>query len=135
MSWTSHHDENIKYYSGPATYNTTFDLPEDIDRTHKWVLDLGTVGNVAEVTLNGKEIGVAWREPFSLKITEALIPGKNTLQVKVVNLWRNRLIRDAGLLPDQRLTNTNISISPDLELMDSGLLGPVRIFKSFYPSF
>lgn len=135
VSWTSHHDENIMYYSGSATYNTYFDLPEDIDDTHKWVLDLGDVENVAEVILNGKEIGVAWKEPFSLEITEAVKPGRNTLQVKVVNLWRNRLIRDAGLPPDQRLTNTNIRISPDLELMDSGLLGPVRIFKSFNPSF
>jgi len=45
----------------------------------------------------------------------------------VINLWPNRLIGDAALPPEKRLTNTNIVFKSDAPLLPSGLLGPVTL--------
>ena len=129
VSWTSRPEPGIKYYSGTATYATTFDLsaapPEA--RQPLW-LDLGEVRQLAEVRLNGKSLGVVWSPPFRVNIAEALRPTGNRLEIEVVNFWPNRLIGDDALPAEKRLTRTNIrKLTKDTPLMESGLLGPVRI--------
>ena len=57
-------------------------------------LDLGEVKNIAEVIINGKPAGIVWKKPFELDITDSLIEGKNRLEIRVTNLWVNRLIGD-----------------------------------------
>ncbi len=52
---------------------------------------------VAEVWLNGKNLGVVWKAPYRVDVTSALKPGVNQLRIRVVNLWVNRLIGDAAL--------------------------------------
>lgn len=69
-----------------------------------YYLDLGVVKNLARVSLNGCNLGVAWCYPWRLDATGALRDGENRLEIEVANLWPNRLIRDAGLPADQRLT-------------------------------
>ncbi len=128
-SWTKQHDPGIKYFSGTATYRKTFNLPRSLLQEDICLdLDLGRVKNLAEVTLNGRRLGILWKPPFRLAITSAVRPGDNLLEVAVTNLWPNRLIGDQFLPPDQRFTHTNVSkFQKDSPLLDSGLLGPVRI--------
>ena len=107
---------------------------------------------MAEVKLNGKEIGVLWKPPYRADVTGALQPGANTLEVHVVNLWINRQIGDEQL-PEDSDRNANGTLKswpPWLQagqpspagrftfssyrlwkkndpLAESGLLGPVRL--------
>ena len=93
-SLTENADPGIKYFSGTATYDNTFDLPK-LTKNASYILDLGEVKNIAEVIVNGKNVGTVWKKPFRIDLTEALKAGRNTVQVKVTNLWVNRLIGDA----------------------------------------
>ena len=132
-SWTTRPEPGIKYYSGTATYEKTFDFSISALRkrlTRAILLDLGDVRELAEVKVNGKSCGIVWTPPFRVDITGAVKPGENKLEIEVVNFWPNRIIGDANLPPDQRLTKTNIrNLKANTALMESGLLGPVRILS------
>jgi hypothetical protein len=121
----------VKYFSGTATYEQTFDWQPPAEsknqKTECW-LDLGDVQVMARVRLNGQDLGVLWKAPFRVKVTDALQPGQNQLQIQVADLWPNRMIGDAALPPDQRLTWSSYEpFKADSPLPQSGLLGPVRI--------
>ncbi|HTY86830.1 MAG TPA: glycosyl hydrolase [Candidatus Acidoferrum sp.] len=95
ISWTDNPDPGVKYFSGTAVYRASFKvtrgfIPPD---SRAW-LDLGDVKNVASVRLNGKDLGTLWKPPFRVDATPALKPGQNRLEVKVTNLWPNRMIGD-----------------------------------------
>ena len=128
VSWPTRPEPGIKFYSGTATYEKSFDLPKLETRNSKLLLDLGIVHELAEVKVNGKSCGIVWAPPFRVDVTEAVKPGANQLTIEVVNFWPNRVIGDAGLPPPQRLTRTNIrKLTKTTALMASGLLGPVTI--------
>jgi hypothetical protein len=127
ISWTARPEANIKFFSGEAKYEKTFDLPANRNKDKRIFIDLGSVKNVAEVWLNGKNIGVVWCEPYRVDISDFVKQDKNLLEVKVVNLWNNRLVGDAQLPEVQRITKTNIVIKPDAVLLESGMLGPVNV--------
>jgi hypothetical protein len=93
MDWTKHEDAEIRYYSGTATYRKEFDAGAVTAGRKTW-LDLGLVKHIAEVRLNGKDLGVLWTAPWRVEITAALRPGKNVLEIDVTNVWANRLIGD-----------------------------------------
>ena len=101
-SWTDSPDPGIRDYSGTATYSLEFDLPKTLPG--RVMLDLGQVDVIASVAVNGQSLGDLWKTPFAADVTAALHPGKNRLEVKVANLWANRLIADAGLPEAKRLT-------------------------------
>jgi len=130
-NWTSRAEDGIKYYSGTATYqHEEFDLPASIPLNSKAAiyLDLGTVQDVAEVKLNGKELGVLWTRPFRVEISGSVRPKKNRLEIRITNLWPNRLIGDESLPVEKRFTRTNVKkFKKDTPLRSSGLLGPVTI--------
>ncbi len=129
-SWPNHNDPLIKYFSGKATYRTTFDLAGASPKNARLWLDLGRVKNVAGLRLNGKHLGVVWTAPFRVDMTDAVQPKGNRLEIDVVNLWPNRLIGDAGLAPEERLTKTNVrKYKANSPLLESGLLGPVTVYK------
>ena len=136
-SWTDSPDEGVKYFSGTATYEQEFTVPEDyLGAGRGCYLDLGMVKNLAEVKVNGEDCGVLWKEPFRVEISGVIHPGTNHLEVKVTNLWPNRLIRDQQLPADQRITWTSVSLyQPTDPLLPSGLLGPVTIFPAQKISF
>jgi hypothetical protein len=91
-------------------------------------LDLGDVREIARAGLNGRDLGVLWKRPFEALVTGALRRGTNELMVEVTNLWPNRLIGDASMPPEKRLTHTNITkFHADSPLLPSGLLGPVIV--------
>lgn len=141
IPWNEHADAGIKYFSGKATYRKKFNLDPQ-QAKHRVRLDLGEVLYIAQVRLNGKDLGIVWTAPWSLDVTSAAKAGENVLEIDVVNCWANRLIGDAGLAPDQRRTKTNVALhtgkrSPKMKayqgyasedpLMRSGLIGPVRL--------
>jgi hypothetical protein len=134
ISWTQDSDEGVKYFSGAATYRKTLNLaPEQLGTGKRLVLDLGRVRFVAEVYLNGRSLGTVWKPPFTVDITDAVRAGPNELVVEVANTWSNRLAGDARS-EGRDYCRTNIAKSltwtvpwKDTPLLDSGLLGPVRL--------
>jgi hypothetical protein len=101
ISWSDHDDSDVKYYSGTATYRATFAVPaETLGANRRITLDLGKVAVMAEVRLNGHDLGILWKPPYQADVTEAVRPGANALEVRVVNLWINRLIGDEQLADD-----------------------------------
>jgi hypothetical protein len=130
VSWPTRPEPGIKFYSGTATYEKTFTLADSslITRHSSLFLDLGEVHELAEVRVNGQSCGIVWCPPFRVDITDAVKIGENKLQVEVVNFWPNRIIGDAGLPKEQRLTRTNIrKLTAKTPLEEAGLLGPVKI--------
>jgi hypothetical protein len=128
-SWSESADPGIKYFSGTATYTGSFDVPAHwfVSGTRYW-LDLGNVKNLAEVKVNGTPLGTVWKTPFRVDATEALKPGPNTLEIKVANLWVNRLIGDKQPGVTKAITYTAVEFyKADSPLLPSGLLGPVRV--------
>lgn len=144
--WTKRPEQGIKYYSGIATYEKNFDVGK-IDKYGRFYLDLGAVSNLASVKLNGKDLGVVWTAPWRVDITAALKQTGNRLEIKVANLWTNRLIGDEQLpddgikddkWPEWLLNNqprtsgrytftTYKHYQKDAPLLKSGLIGPVTI--------
>jgi hypothetical protein len=153
ISWTESPDSGVKYFSGTATYSKEIDLPaESVRDGASLYLDLGEVKNIAQVTLNSKDLGILWKPPFRANLTSAARAGSNKLEIKVTNLWPNRLIGDEQLKPDCEWTVTrNVKEWPqwlldgkpsptgritfasarhwqkDDALLRSGLLGPVTL--------
>ncbi len=129
ISWTEHSEPGVRNYSGTATYVQEFDLPAV--PSGKVMLDLGRVDVVASVSLNGLDLGALWKVPFATDVTKSLRPGKNRLEVKVANVWTNRLIADAGLPESKRLSWATFNpYKPGDRLLSSGLLGPVQLRSS-----
>ena len=128
-SWSENDDPAIKYFSGTATYRNTFELDEVADAS-TILLDLGEVKNIAEVVVNGQNMGILWKTPFKVDITEAAQAGENSLEVQVTNVWVNRLIGDAQPGVEDKTTFTAMPlVMPNQELMPSGLLGEVKLLK------
>jgi hypothetical protein len=129
--WCQNPDPGVKYFSGVATYTNTLQAsPDWFKKGTRLSLDLGDVKNLAVVTVNGKEVGEAWHAPYRLDVTSALKPGKNEIQVKVVNTWVNRLIGDEQ--PGaSKVTFTDVTpYKATSPLLPSGLLGPVTLVRS-----
>jgi hypothetical protein len=145
--WTQRSERGIKYYSGIATYQKSFDLLDLQSLDGDLYLDLGEVHNIARVQLNGKDLGMVWTAPWRRKITDIARTRDNHLKVEVANLWTNRLLGDqqepdadvrtvqwpSGLLegktwPAGRFTFTTKKFGKtELPLLKSGLIGPVTI--------
>lgn len=146
VDWTTHSNDSIKYYSGIATYRTTFDRSLPGKRV---MLNLGKVSNMCRVKVNGKELGIVWTAPWEIEITSALKDKNNLLEIEVVNLWPNRIIGDEklpydGLKDDNtwpdwlvngtKRTSGRVTFSTfpwfynkESALLPSGLVGPVQL--------
>ena len=121
-------DPGVKYFSGTATYRTSFTLPGPAPRGRRLALDLGKIGDIAEVRINGKLMGTAWKAPYRIDIGPAVRPGRNALEIKVADLWVNRLIGDAQPGVTDKITYTSLpTYRPDAPLRPSGLIGPVTL--------
>ena len=128
MSWTDSPEFGVKYFSGTATYAKDFDFSGQPGPQTRFYLDLGVVKNLADVKLNGREQGILWKEPFRLDVTDALQPGRNHLEIRVTNLWPNRMIGDQLLAPEKRITWLEYKPYGSFDpLLPSGILGPVVI--------
>jgi hypothetical protein len=92
---STNEDPGVRFFSGTATYRTSFDLPA-LPEGKDWsaLLELGDVQVIASVRLNGRDLGPVWKRPFDVDVTDALRAGRNDLEVRVANLWVNRLVGD-----------------------------------------
>ena len=129
-SWTASSDPGVKYFSGTATYSKTLTAPKEwFQQGRKIMLDLGAVREIAEVRVNGVPAGgILWKVPYQADVTRQMHPGVNHIEVSVTNLWPNRMIGD--LQPGVTRTYTFTDFYPfkkDSPLLESGLLGPVRV--------
>jgi len=126
-SWTLRPEPGIRYYSGTAVYRKSFELPSGVNAKSLWI-DLGNLRELAEVKVNGRRCGIVWAPPFRVDISQAIKPGKNAIEIEIVNFWPNRVIGDASLPKEKRFTKTNIrKLTPETNLMESGLMGPVQL--------
>jgi hypothetical protein len=130
-SWSENADPGVKYFSGTAVYTKILQAPAEWFKPGaKLWLDLGDVKNIAEITVNGGPLGILWRLPFRADATSALKPGANTLEIKVTNLWVNRLIGDQQPDAVKKYTYTAQTFyRADSPLLPSGLLGPVLVLR------
>ena len=122
-------EPGIKYFSGIATYAKELTTPKSWKAGQPLWLDLGETHEVAEVLVNGQHAGYAWHAPYRVDISATAKPGRNHLEVRVANLWVNRLIGDAQ--PGaQKVTWTALpTYRNDAPLRPSGLIGPVTIVR------
>ena len=125
--------EGIKFFSGVATYTNSIDVTEEQLNADQLLLDLGQVGVMAEVTINGKNLGVYWKTPYRIDIKDALQVGKNDIEVKVTNLWINRLIGDSMPGVTEKVTWSQYPFyNPNSAMSPSGLIGPVNLLICKY---
>jgi hypothetical protein len=126
--WSDSSNPGIKYFSGTATYTKKIEIEASaLGQGSQIELDLGSVREVAEVAVNGKTQGIAWKPPYRVDITDAVKAGENSLSVKVVNLWPNRLIGDQQPGAEKLTFAPNSTYKATSPLMPSGLLGPVQV--------
>ena len=127
-SYTESDDPALKYFSGVATYTNTFTLSKkEVPSLKGLSLNLGDVEVMADVFINGEHAGFLWKDPYKVDFTGLLKPGKNTIEIKVINLWPNRLIGDAqeGATP---VTYTAMPFyRANSPLFPAGLIGPVQM--------
>ena len=153
VSWSEHSAPGVKYFSGTATYTKTIAIPPQmLGENRHLVLDLGNVQVMAQVKLNGRDLGILWKPPYRVDITDTAKPGENALEVRVTNLWVNRMIGDENLPEDssrnadgtlkewpawvregkpsptgrRTFTSWRLWKAGD-SLLESGLLGPVTL--------
>ncbi len=151
--WKDHARDDIQHFSGSATYSKTVDLPINWTANgNRAYLDLGRVEIAAEVKVNGQTLPTLWKAPFVVDVTDAIQTGPNQIEVRVTNLWANRLIGDAALpdksgydSSDDKMADWYVRNEPqpagprstfttfdfygkDRELLPSGLIGPVSLF-------
>ncbi len=151
MSWTDSSVDGVKYFSGTATYSSSFKSNGASPTGPTW-LDLGKVKNFAEIELNGHHFETLWKAPFRVDVSKYLKKGSNSLVVKVTNLWGNRLIGDDQYPPEAKYNGGPIAEWPkwildgtprpptqrigfttwkfydkNSPLLDSGLIGPVQL--------
>ncbi len=150
QSWTESDDDGIRFFSGIATYRKSFEVPESLAQRNRLFLELGDLAEIAEVTVNDKRLGLAWLPPYRVEISGAVHSGTNQMEIRVANLWANRLNGDSLLPEAKRFTRSNldrIQTDPTSDssygripggptrpvytelppLMKSGLFGPVRL--------
>jgi hypothetical protein len=132
QDWAKREEDGIRHYSGVAVYRTAFDAPQGCLGREDVFLSLGEVKVMAGVTLNGRGLGAVWCAPWRVRVPAGLLRGRgNALEVRVANLWCNRLIGDAGLPEERRFTKTTRNpYRPDSPLQPSGLLGPVTLLTA-----
>ena len=157
-SWTASKNSGIKYFSGTGVYTQTVSVPAGFIGSEKRViLHLGSLHSLAQVWVNGHNLGVLWHAPFKVDVTSAIRAGHNRIRIAVSNTWANRLIGDlqhsSGLhwgaatsvgRPLVRFPKWVVKGAPDpstdcytfetwnyykknSRLRPSGLLGPVRL--------
>lgn len=78
----------LEIFTGTLCFHTTFDLPRE-QENQPLFLDLGQVGDIAEVIVNGQPAGTCGWAPYVFEIGNVCRPGANSLDVRVTNSMAN----------------------------------------------
>lgn len=136
-SWTTHPDEGVKYFSGTATYRKTLPIARAwLKPGARLILDLGTVKDLAEVSVNGRPLPLLWKPPYRVDVTEAVQAGSNRLEIKVTNQWTNRQVGDQAAPAGKRVLGAPaemMGFGGPPALSDAGLIGPVTLLLKAAP--
>ncbi|TWU34349.1 glycosyl hydrolase [Novipirellula artificiosorum] len=124
--WSTLDDPTARAFSGSAMYRAPLNV-EASELGRPLQLDLGQVHVIAEVSINGKQVGTLWAPPFRMDIAAHVHEGENVLQVTVTNPWHNRLVFDANLPAEERKTWTYQAPDKNASLLPAGLSGPVVV--------
>ncbi|GFE80025.1 hypothetical protein GCM10011487_20250 [Steroidobacter agaridevorans] len=150
-SWTD--DPKLKHYSGSVTYQRSFALKKaDLDNDARLLLDFGAdtplpdirqdrpralleapVRDAALVRVNGKDAGAVWMPPWRLDVTPLLRPGKNEVEVLVMNTAINTLSArpvSKRLLELRYGARFKEEDQDKLQPSPSGLFGPVTLIRA-----
>ncbi|RYD60046.1 MAG: glycoside hydrolase, partial [Sphingomonadales bacterium] len=126
-SLDTHSAPGIRYFSGIATYRRDFTAPQGWRKGQPLFLDLGEAREVAEVILNGKHAGYTWNAPYRIDVSAQMRPGRNELEIRVANLWVNRMIGDKQPGAEKITWVSSVSYSAKARTRRSGLIGPVTL--------
>ena len=128
VSWTRKENPIVKYFSGTAIYKTTVTIDStQLATSARIFIDLGVVKNIADLSINGTPAGVLWKAPFrTADIKPLLKEGDNLLEIKITNVWRNRMIGDVQPGEKHPVTAIRRFYKSTDKLLPSGLLGPVQ---------
>ena len=139
QSWTAFGGDDVRSFSGTATYTATF--PKPAAGAQAWRLDLGRVHESARVRLNGKDLGTLIGPVYSVIVDGASLAASNRLEVTVTNLSANRIadvdrrgvawkkfynVNMPSRLPQNRGAD-GLFTAAKWEPLDSGLIGPVTL--------
>ncbi|RIV84131.1 hypothetical protein D2V17_11975 [Aurantiacibacter xanthus] len=129
--WSENADPRIRYFSGAATYRADIDIDADmLESGTRLYLDLGEVNELATVFIDGREVGTAWKSPYRIDLTGQVTAGQHHLELKVTNLWVNRLIGDKQEGASPLAFAPQSPYTAESPLRSSGLLGPVRLVQT-----
>ena len=111
--------ENYKHFMGTATYTASVHLEGPLPH----YLNLGKVGYIAEVKINGKAAGLHWYGNAVMDVKGLLQQGENRIEVKVTTLMSNYL----QTLEDNFVVQRYI-IRRKTPMVPAGLIGPVTLY-------
>lgn len=125
FDWSKAEDLRIKYYSGSAVYNSSFDYNGENSNVY---IKFDSIFNVAAVDINGINCGTIWTTPYLLDIGKALKEGRNTIKIHVANTWVNAIYgMDRGVPPFKGIWTNAKYRSADTSLSHSGVLGNIYL--------
>jgi len=132
QSWTDYSESGVEYFSGTASYTKTFTIPGTyLQDGNRLILALGKVRDIANVYVNESSLGICWKPPYTIDVTDVLRTGENFLEIEITNQWTNRIIGDSKLDEKQKILNERKDaiyfFGPQPPLEESGLIGPVTI--------
>jgi hypothetical protein len=90
------------------------------------------VREIADLWINGHQLGERAFVPYRYEVTPYLKPGKNNIMVEVANALNNRMVGNARLPEKYQTSKSNILKGPtpswaEVPLIPSGLLEPVKL--------
>jgi hypothetical protein len=124
--WSDLHDDVVRHFSGTAIYETHFTL-DQVAADDRILLDLGQVGCIAKISVNGENMEPIWTWPFRQDITDFVKSGRNAVSIAVTNTWHNRLAYDARFPIKKRKTWTINGPPKESPLDFSGLSRNVQL--------
>ena len=138
ISWTAFGGDEVKDFSGTASYKISFSKPSG--KADAWLLNLGRVAESARVILNGKEIATLIGPDFQVIIGMKQLKKNNNLEIRVSNLMANRIAyMDRNKIEWKKFYNINMAArlrqntkdgifdASSWQPQESGLIGPVTI--------
>ncbi|WP_116810575.1 glycosyl hydrolase [Steroidobacter cummioxidans] len=150
-SWTD--EPKLQHYSGSVTYQRSFVLGKaaltsearlfldfgdgtalpDVRQDRPRALLEAPIRDAALVRVNGKDAGAVWMPPWRLDVTSLLRPGKNEIEVVVMNTAINALSArpvSKRLLELRYGPRFREEDQDKIQPAPSGLLRPVKLVRS-----